>query len=317
MFSLHPREETNPLSFLQGQSIGGYEIQLYLKALQYRGGWTHFSLSLKDRKGRLSSQRRNAGGWAPMPVLEGIHSPGGRGIKGWIEIGDYYPTVHFRERGFPPSAVHLSRGKLDVRIFQLLSDCVPPGGHLMFAYEVSFESPYHRETQESLTKGFPPVSTAQGELLFRAGFRLVKDWYLSEGGHEGPRKLWGEKPLNKAELRGFDSRTFLQLLSLLAHKPNPSSAERERLARSRALGIMEDLELDLDLSTLRRGIIDNRPKGNGVKAWKEKAHHTCRHIGAVLKTAPLDDHVKEQLSQISNDCVEDFNKNEKERFTSG
>jgi len=304
--SLDPRGKKSPLSFLQGQSIGSYEIQLHLKALQYRGGWTHFSLSLKDRMGRLSSQRREGGGWTPMPVLEGIHSRGGRGIKGWIEVGDYYPTVYLKERDFPPITVHLSRGRLDVRMFQLLGDCVPSGGHLMFAYEVSFESPYHRETRESLTKGFPPVSTAQGELLFRAGFRLVKDWYLSEGGHEGPRKLWGEKPLNTAELRGFDSRTFLQLLSLLAHKPNPSYAERERLARKRALEIMKKLELDPDLSALRQGIIDNLPKGSGGNAWEVAAHHTCRRIGDVVNTAPFEDHVKGKLAEISKDCIEEF-----------
>ncbi len=305
---MDPRGKKSPLSLLQGRSIGSYEIQLHLKALQYRGGWAHFSLALKDRMGRVSSQRNAAGGWTRTPVLEGIHSRGGRGIKGWIEIGDYYPTVHFRGRGFHTSIVHLSRGRLDVQMFQLLSECVPPGGHLMFAYEVSFESPYHRETRESLAKGFPPVSTAQGELLFRAGFRLVKDWYLSEGGHEGPRKLWGEKPLNEAELRGFDFRTFLQLLSLLAHKPNPSYAERERLARKRALAIMKELELDPDLSTLRHGITDNLPKGTGENTLDVAAHHTCRRIGEVVKTAPLDDHVKGKLAEISKTCIEEFRK---------
>jgi hypothetical protein len=126
--SLDPQEKGDPLSRLQGQSIGNYEIRLHLKPLHYRGGWTHFSLYLKDQGGRISSQRRLSGEWVTTPILEGIHSRGGRGVKGWIEIGDYFPIVHFKGRGLQPKRVHLSRESLDQEIFRLLGDCVPRKG---------------------------------------------------------------------------------------------------------------------------------------------------------------------------------------------
>jgi hypothetical protein len=224
---------------------------------------------------------------------------------GWVEVGDYFPIVHFRGRGLPTKTTHLSRDGLDQGIFHLLGECVPPGGHLMFAYEVSYESPLHRETQETLMKGFPPVSTSQGELLFRSGFRLVKDWYLSEGGHEGPRKLWGEKPLNEVESRGFDVKTFLQLLAFLSRKPNTTCIERERLARRRALEIAEELDLGPNLSPLRQAIVHIYQKGFGAKAVERSAHHTCHQIGEVLKTAHFeDDRMRGNLSEISRNCSE-------------
>jgi hypothetical protein len=177
----------------------------------------------------------------------------------------------------------------------------------MFAYDVSYESSLHRETQEMLMKGFPPISTSQGELLFRAGFRLVRDWYLSEGGHEGPRKLWGENPLNEEESRGFDLKTFFQLLAFLSRKPDPTCIEREHLARRRALEIVEDLGLEPNLSQFREEIIHSYQKGFRSRAWEKVAHRTCHHIKEVLETNQFeDDGTKETLFQIARDCFEEI-----------
>lgn len=303
MAFLDTQGKEDSLSRLHGRSIGNYEIQLHVKALRYRGGWTHFSLFLKDQAGRISSQRRLSGGWVTMPILEGIHSRGGRGVKGWIEVGDYFPVVYFRGRAMPVKTTNLSRENLDRRIFRLLGECVPPGGHLMFAYEVAYESPLHRQTQEDLMRGFPPISTAQGELLFHAGFRLVKDWYLAEGGHEGPRKLWGEKPLNDIEARDFDSKNFLQILAFLSRQPNRAYIQRERLTRGRALAIVEELDLDPDFSAMRRGIIHTYREGGRAKALERAARNTCLQIEDALKTAHFEDEsMRGKLSEISRDC---------------
>jgi hypothetical protein len=301
--TLNPQEKKDSLSRLQGRSIGNYEIHIELEPFRYRGGWTHFSLFLKDQQGGTSSQRTPSGNLVARPVIEGIHSRGGRGISGWIEVGDYYPVVYFPRRGFSPRNEHLSREGMDRAIFRLLARCIPPGGHLMFAYEVSYDSPFHRETQEDLIKGVPPVSTAQGELLFHAGCRLVKDWYLAEGGHEGPRKLWGEKPLNEDEARAFDLRTFLQIVAFLSHKPNPASLVRERRTRRSALRIMGKLSLEPALSSLRMGIVDVYRKRVRSKSLESAAPQTCRQIEDMLKQEWFEDgRTREGLSQIARDC---------------
>jgi hypothetical protein len=66
----------------------------------------------------------------------------------------------------------------------------------------------------------------------------VKDWYLAEGGHEGLRKLWGEKSLDEKEFQRFDLLTFFQLLSFLSRKTNPGSLDLELKARKRTQGVL-------------------------------------------------------------------------------
>ena len=49
--------------------------------------------------------------------------------------------------------------------------------------------------------GFPPALTRQGYRLLEYGFTWSKDWYFSEGGHEGGQKIQGEKPLHERARR--------------------------------------------------------------------------------------------------------------------
>jgi hypothetical protein len=80
----------------------------------------------------------------------------------------------------------------DLALFEMLSALVPAGGHMM----VEYDSPFHEATARILTLGYPPATTPLGYRLFQAGVRSFRDWYISEGGREGPRKLQGFKPLN-------------------------------------------------------------------------------------------------------------------------
>jgi hypothetical protein len=105
-----------------------------------------------------------------------------------------------------------------------LSGLIPPGGHLMVSYEG--EEPMHRETAVALSKGIPPVLTPLGALLFDSGFLSIKDWYLSEGGHEGPRKLWGEKPANQDISAEWGQRLRAELQHFLGNPVGRQSAER-------------------------------------------------------------------------------------------
>ncbi len=228
---------------------------------------------------------------------------GGRWVKGWIEIGDYFPIVYFERGGLQPRPFNLSEEGIDQQIFQLLSEFIPAGGHLMFAYEVSYESPFHHETLLSLMRGIPPVCTAQGQLLFRSGFRVIKDWYLAEGGHEGPRKLWGEKPSNENESRDFDLRTFLQLLGFLAQRPNPDFFSLEIGSRTRASVLLGELNLQLPLSRLGEEVSRNYHDSSRVEELEEAAHRTCQHITQFVGLSPLvDERTKGKLSEISDAC---------------
>lgn len=137
-------------------------------------GWTYFSLD-------LCRKRRGPG----AVIVEGIYSQGGKhGIAAWMDVA-YFPV-----RG------KIAHGTdMDLVVFRSLSRAIPPGGHIMVSYET--HAPLQEKTMELLAEGMPPALTPLGSLLFLSGFIIVKDWYLSEGGHEGPRKLWAEKPPDK------------------------------------------------------------------------------------------------------------------------
>ena len=88
-------ENDHPLMSLNRRRVGHYQVRIEFKPLQSPQGWGHFLLYLENQRGKISSQEEPNGVWIPAPVLQGIHSRGGRGVTGWIEVGDYHPVIHF------------------------------------------------------------------------------------------------------------------------------------------------------------------------------------------------------------------------------
>lgn len=156
---------------------GGRSFELViteLREVRPRAGWLRIALTVRDENGQP----------AQSSLMTGIISAGGRGVMPWLEV-----------RINPE--IELGGGRLDGRaiglepaLISLIGTLVPAGGHLMIEYE----SPAQRETHRELLLRVPPAATYLGALMFAAGFRgHFKDWYISEGGHEGPRKLQGNK----------------------------------------------------------------------------------------------------------------------------
>lgn len=160
---------------------------------------------VEERSGDLSAD----------PIFAGLFSTGrhSQAIYGWVD-GDYFEMAIFPDG----TRFSLSDTSLDIELFKLLGGLVPPGGSLMVSYSLfSKESKIHRETKQGLDRGYPPVVTPLGLLLFTPGCGIrFKDWYFAEGGREGPEKLQGYKPVDSEiakqradsvlrELRAFSS----------------------------------------------------------------------------------------------------------------
>jgi hypothetical protein len=226
---IQPSGDRLPLSGMDGRRLGAFTLVLGdVKALR-RSGWRGFSLRLKDLRGNLRRQ----------PVVRGIYSMGGKdGVRAWMDI-DYWEEIPCEDGepdGFPLS-LHAER--LDREIFRLLGETIPPGGHLMVSYEG--DQDVHRETLRELAKGVPPVATSLGHLLFFGGFRHVKDWYLAEGGMEGPRKLWGEKAPDTAWEHAFGEWTLRQLVPFLERSPSPEPGNLLEAASRRAEEVLRTI----------------------------------------------------------------------------
>ncbi len=69
--------------------------------------------------------------------------------------------------------------------------------------------------------------------MFRIGCRSYRDWYISEGGREGPRKLQGFMPLNDEVRREKEERLRQELAEFLSRTSTdaPMSGPQSRGGR--------------------------------------------------------------------------------------
>lgn len=194
----------HPIDELDGAKVGPFVLRLDRVKQLRQSGWKGFCLDLEDGAGRRG---------APA-VIKGIFSRGGKdGVRPWLDVV-YRQRVVFEARG-PENdrSVDLAGAELETALFAVLGGLIPGGGHLMVSYEE--DDPIHMETMMALRKNVPPVVTPLGLLLFASGFSMIKNWYLSEGGHEGPRKLWAEKapdPRTETDWRETTARHLKEFL---------------------------------------------------------------------------------------------------------
>ncbi|MGH8013004.1 MAG: DUF1122 family protein [Candidatus Binataceae bacterium] len=185
-----------------------------------RIGWFHLVLKLAPAEGEPSL----------TPLMEAIVSGGGRGVRPWFECR-LFPVVNTADGDIDARALGLEASLVD-----LIGQLVPDGGHMM----VDYETPGQAETHAGLLLGVPPLATYLGALMFNAGFRgEFKDWYFSEGGHEGPRKLQANKSPNpKAAAAAMRNHlaALREFVNRFGPAPQPSAWIRVRaVARARAL----------------------------------------------------------------------------------
>jgi hypothetical protein len=185
-----------------------------------RFGALYFSLHL-ERNGCLSRQ----------PILVALYHSGPYPSYNWIEVAQVNDHLT-SEAGDIGQGIAMDAAGLR-RLMALLGELIPPGGHLMLEYE----SPRWASTARALNLGAPPAATELGELLRAAGCAAsIRNWYIPEGGHEGPRKLQGFKPLDEdrarsaREARDRELRDFLASLAPGAQS-NAALADARRRAR--------------------------------------------------------------------------------------
>ncbi len=219
-----PRDD---LPSLEECSVGGRPLRVRL-AGQSRFGAQRFYLFPDDAPGAPAPADRDASQHgAPHDAAPHAASP---------HDGGHALITGLRQRRSPASHnwVDLDRFALDplsadgqalLRCFLRL---VPPGGHVM----VEYDGPQHRETVRRLMRNWPPVATPLGWALFQAGAGAVfKDWYYSEGGNEGPRKLQAFRPCHPDHDRDAARRALAALDAF--HDRAPADV-RDTLASIRA-----------------------------------------------------------------------------------
>lgn len=211
----------HPLSRLHGRALGAYRLFVLLGARNNVGS-QYYQLFLVDAAGRLSD--------APLAV--GLFNSGPFPAFNWIEFTQYRTNLRVGD-----DPLDLRAAALELPLFDAVSALVPAGGHIM----VEYDSPDQFATARVLTLAYPHVCSPTGYLLFRAGCRSYRDWYISEGGREGPRKLQGFKPLNEEIARDKTATMRAELERLLAEPDDGAHGEWGALARTTARDVLERL----------------------------------------------------------------------------
>jgi hypothetical protein len=190
--SQRSRNRLEELVSLGNNRVGKFGIRVALEPVVLPpgglfSGRTYFNIYFEDGHGRRSER----------PVIDkALYSVGGKGVLPWIEIGYYRTEVTFKkDEGNVSQTTDIAFTDAERKLFKLLGDFIPAGGHMMMPYDLD-DNVLSRMTFAALRKNVPMVATPIGFLLFHIGFTIpFRDWYIAEGGHEGPRKLQFEKPL--------------------------------------------------------------------------------------------------------------------------
>ncbi|MXW23632.1 MAG: DUF1122 domain-containing protein [Chloroflexi bacterium] len=187
--------------------VGGVSLDVRLGPRSSVGS-TYFRCYLATADGRTVS-----------PVVFGLQNDGAYPGFNWVEVLDYFASVPLDGGGTFEVTAGVERA-----LFERLASIVPPGGHFMAEYDSVARS----LTARALSARVPPVATPLGALLFEVGCGVAfRDWYISEGGREGPRKLQGFRALDDdhARTRGLEAADALD--AFLAERGGLSTDLRE------------------------------------------------------------------------------------------
>lgn len=230
-----PQDAAHPLARLQGRSLGAFWLHLLWGPTSPVGA-RYFKIFLRKGKEHLSQE----------PVVLGLAGIGPYPGYNWIEILDFQSSLSL-EGSEERVDLDLREGGLGHQLVVILAELIPAGGHMM----VEYESPQWRDTERSLALGIPPAATPLGYLLFSAGCGMsFKDWHISEGGKEGPRKLQGFKPLMEKDARQKTQKLANGLLAFLSRPTDPNRKDLEEGGRGRAMAVLEALRAEGLLKSL-------------------------------------------------------------------
>lgn len=210
----------HPLSHLHARALGPYRLIVLLGPKNNVGSQT-FQVLLAGEDGALADE----------PLAVGMYNAGPYPAFNWVEFTRYNSLLSLAGQ-----TVDFTDG-LDLELFRLVSDLVPAGGHIF----VEYDSPSQQATERVLTRGLPAASSPIGYLLFQVGARSYRDWYIPEGGREGPRKLQAFKPYND-EIRAEKTAALQAELEAFVSKADEVSADAVGArAIERAKAVLEAL----------------------------------------------------------------------------
>ncbi|MBS3781481.1 MAG: DUF1122 family protein [Candidatus Thermoplasmatota archaeon] len=124
--------------------------------------------------------------------------------KPWVEMFGIRRPLLFGDEKLEYFGSRLEDGLLDI-----FTDRMDKGSRIFVEYQND------DETRDELSSGVPETCTRLGFKLFKRDFTWFKDWYFSEGFHEGNQKLQAEKPIDEEHEENHHQRIKEEIDSFL------------------------------------------------------------------------------------------------------
>lgn len=125
---------------------------------------------------------------------------------------------------------------IETKILDITGDILADGSRVFIEYQ------HDKDTKEELNKGVPEVCSRLGYELFKRDFTWFKDWYFSEGFHEGSQKLQGEKPIDKAHKNNHYSDIKTKVERFLKKYRDEFEGKLEKETFNRAEKVLEEIK---------------------------------------------------------------------------
>ncbi|MEF8832843.1 MAG: DUF1122 family protein [Candidatus Thermoplasmatota archaeon] len=149
----------------------------------------------------------------------------------WVEMFSIKDVLIFGDERF-----EYFGSKVENELLDILTSPMESGGRIFIEYQQD------EETMEELSKGVPEPCSRLGYKLFKRGFTWFKDWYFSEGFHEGNQKLQGEKPIDEKHRKNQRDHIQKQLTNFLGTLKEQKDDEVEKTVIERAKNLLKKVE---------------------------------------------------------------------------
>jgi len=147
----------------------------------------------------------------------------------WVEMFSIKSSLMFDKERF-----YYFDSKIEEELLDFLTSQMGEGSRIFIEYQ------YDKKTMKELSRGVPEPCTRLGYKLFQRGFTWFKDWYFSEGFHEGNQKLQGEKPIDDEHRKNQIKHINNQLTNFLENLKEQKEENIEKEVIKRGEKILEN-----------------------------------------------------------------------------
>jgi len=126
--------------------------------------------------------------------------------------------------------------KIEDELLDFFTSQMDHGSRIFIEYQ------HDKKTMRELSSGVPEPCTRLGYKLFKRGFTWFKDWYFSEGFHEGNQKLQGEKPIDEEHRKNQIDHIEKEVKDFLEKIRDPKGKDIDKDAYKKGEKILKNIK---------------------------------------------------------------------------